>query len=133
LLYPYDPSIGDPVMERLKTGESVLFHEMPVDDAESPAPPPRHLEMMRALGVKSAMIAPFRAQDRTVGLVTFMVTETARRYTASDLLLAERLAAQAVLALENALLYSSVQEQRNEAQKATRLKDEFLATVSHEL
>ncbi len=134
LLYPYDPSIGDPVMERLKTGESVLFHEMPVDVAESPpARPPRHLEMMRALGVKSAMIAPFRSQDRSLGLLTFMVTESARRYTASDLDLAEGLAARAVLALENALLHSSVQEQRNEAEKATRLKDEFLAMVSHEL
>src|SRR6185437_14984639 len=49
-----------------------------------------------------------------------------RRYSSSDLALAEELAGRAAIALDNARLYRNVQE-------ADRHKNEFLSMLSHEL
>jgi GAF domain-containing protein len=52
--------------------------------------------------------------------------ESGRQYSEEDVRFARELAARASLAVENARAY----ERANEA---SRLKDEFLATLSHEL
>src|SRR5882672_4463375 len=45
----------------------------------------------------------------------------------------EGLAAQTAIAMDNARLYELSQRERAKAEEANRLKDEFLATISHEL
>jgi PAS domain S-box-containing protein len=47
--------------------------------------------------------------------------------------LVEGLAAQAAVAMDNARLFDAAQRARVRAEEASRLKDEFLATLSHEL
>jgi signal transduction histidine kinase/ActR/RegA family two-component response regulator len=65
-------------------------------------------------------------RGRTIGALTFAAAETGSRYGAADLRLAEDVAHRVFLAIENAGLYQALQE-------ADRRKDEFLATLSHEL
>jgi CheY-like chemotaxis protein/two-component sensor histidine kinase len=55
-----------------------------------------------------------------------MTAESGRRYGMGDLAFAENLAGRAALAVDNARLY-------REAQELNRMKDEFLATLSHEM
>jgi len=81
----------------------------------------------------SWMIVPLIARQRTLGTVTFAVTESARRYGPVDLSLAETVAHRAASAIENARLYQEAQVARAEAESANRLKDEFLAMLGHEL
>ncbi|MFB3852558.1 MAG: ATP-binding protein [Vicinamibacterales bacterium] len=81
---------------------------------------------LEAIGFASAMVVPMVARGRALGAIVLIVAESGRRYRLADLLLAQALAGRAAMAVDNALLHREVQQ-------ASRLKDEFLATLSHEL
>jgi len=74
------------------------FLEATISDREQ-------LAIARQLQLRSVMIVPLAARDRTLGAITF-AAESGRRYTPLDLALAEELARRAALALDNALLYA---------------------------
>jgi signal transduction histidine kinase/ActR/RegA family two-component response regulator len=78
------------------------------------------------LGLKSYMCVPLRGRAETLGAITFVAAESGRRYGPDDLRLAEDLASRAAIAIENARLYGELKE-------TDRRKDEFLATLAHEL
>jgi signal transduction histidine kinase len=91
------------------------------------------LSLLQDIGPVSVMIVPLIARGRTLGAVTFMMAESGRHHTASDLALAEELARHAALAIDNARLYGDVERARGQAEAANRAKDVFLATLAHEL
>lgn len=99
-----------------------ILDEMLVDYAQDE----QHLNIMRSLGLQSCIIAPLIANAQVLGTISFVAAESARRYDRSDLDVALDLAHRAALAVQNARLYQ-------EAREANRMKDEFLATLSHEL
>lgn len=84
------------------------------------------VKLVRQLGLVSYICAPLAARGRTFGALTLATSESGRRYTDDDFRFAQDLARRAGLAVDNALAYRA-------AQAASRLKDEFLATLSHEL
>jgi len=103
--YPPDPSARSGVPEVLRTGRSVLYPEIPQELLEARARDPEHLELMRSLGMRSAMIVPMTLRDRVLGAITFVSAETGRRFDAQDLALAEELGRRAAVAVDNARLY----------------------------
>jgi signal transduction histidine kinase/CheY-like chemotaxis protein len=86
-----------------------------------------------ALGTTSSIIVPLRVQRRSFGAIVFGYSDSARRHSADDVLLAEDLASRAAVALENAQLYELANRERARMEAATRAKDEFVAMLSHEL
>ena len=82
--------------------------------------------IIRELNLTSYMCVPLTMQGKAIGAITFVSAESGRQYSEDDVRFARELAARASLAVENARAY----ERANEA---SRLKDEFLATLSHEL
>jgi len=96
-------SMGSP--EVIRTGKSQLFEHVTDDMLRASARDDEHLEVIRALGVSSAMVVPLRARGRTFGAVTFISTDPARAYGPEDLSLAETLAERAAQAADNARLY----------------------------
>jgi signal transduction histidine kinase len=110
----------------LRTGRPALYADIPDSVLEAAARDPEHLRLLQELGLKSAMIVPLVAHDRTLGTMTFVTAESGRRYRAQDLALAEELAHRAGLALDNARLYRELQEQ-------LEARDEFLSSVAHDL
>ncbi len=86
----------------------------------------RQLDSLRALGLRSSVVAPIAARGRHCGVLWLATAQSFRRYDASTLALAEDLARRVAAAIDNALLYQAAQE-------ADRRKDEFLAMLSHEL
>jgi signal transduction histidine kinase/DNA-binding response OmpR family regulator len=97
-----------PVSRALRAGESVLTT---LDVAES--------------GLAS-MIIPIKTRERTLGALTLMSLDPARRYGPVDLALAEEVAWRAALVLDSGLLY-------HEAREADRHKSQFLVALAHEL
>ncbi len=86
-----------------------------------------HLALLRSIGFRSYICAPIRARNRVLGTITLATTnESDRKFTMADLNLAEDLGERAGYAVENARLYK-------ESSNLNRIKDEFLATLSHEL
>src|ERR1051326_5579827 len=93
---------------------------------EAAARDDEHLRIIRELHLTSYMCVPLTAQGHPIGAITFVSAESGREYSEADVRFARELATRASLAVENARAY----ERANEA---SRLKDEFLATLSHEL
>jgi PAS domain S-box-containing protein len=131
--FPISPDAASGMPKVIRTGLSELYSEVPDALIVASALSEEHLRILRELQVRSAMIVPLSARGRILGAMTFVSSESERRYTRDDLHFAEEFARRAAVAVDNALLYESEQNARRNADVANRAKDDFLATVSHEL
>jgi PAS domain S-box-containing protein len=85
-----------------------------------------HLAMLRELGVRSLLIIPLRARERTFGALLLAHAESNRRFDADDVDLLQVLAERGAMAIDNAQLH-------DETRRAVQLRDQILAIVSHDL
>jgi PAS domain S-box-containing protein len=101
---------------------------------------PSMLADLRAARIASVLTVPVTARSgQTFG--TLLLGHSAHdRFTSEHARLATSIASQAAVALENARLYKTVREQKEQlegaverAELADRRKDEFIAMLSHEL
>jgi signal transduction histidine kinase/ActR/RegA family two-component response regulator len=76
--------------------------------------------------------APLIVEGRLIGVI-HVDTVFARRFTESDVRLLQLAADRVALAIEQTRLYEVEQQARRQAEESNRMKDEFLAMVSHEL
>ncbi len=126
LRFPGGKSAAHGVPRVVETGEPELVSDVPDAMLRAAARDEAHYRRLRQLGYVSYMCVPLIARGRTLGVLTLVTAESGRRYGAADLALAEDLARRAALAVDNARLYQ-------EAQRAIRARDAFLARASHEL
>jgi PAS domain S-box-containing protein len=131
--YPLNPSASHGIAKVLRTGQPEYHPEISDAQLVSTARDDEHLQILRQMRLRSVMIVPLLAQSRILGAISFLSTESGRRYCPDDLVLAEELARRAAIAVDNARLYGLAQRDRAQAEAANRMKDEFLATLSHEL
>jgi signal transduction histidine kinase len=82
--------------------------------------------------VKSIVGAPLKADDRLIGVI-HVGSSTPHHFTADDLTLLRLVADRVALVIERARLFDAERAAREEAEAANRMKDEFLAMLSHEL
>jgi PAS domain S-box-containing protein len=104
--HPADPDapVGAPAV--IRSGASEFHPELTEELLAAAAPDDEALEVIRGLGLVSAMVVPLRARERTLGALTLVAAESERRFTSDDLEVAEDLARRAALAVENAMLYA---------------------------
>ena len=117
----------------MRTGTPELYEEITDEMLASGAVDNEHLQILRDVGIKSAMSVPLRVIDHPVGVLTLVSAESGRRYTQADLSLAMELAHRAAIAVENARLHAEALDAWRMAEDANRAKTQFLATMSHEL
>ncbi|AXK73390.1 response regulator [Lysobacter sp. TY2-98] len=91
-----------------------------------------HLQLVKDIGIRSSLAVPMIAHGRVIGVMSLGVTESDRRYDAEDQLLAEELARRAALAVENARLYRSLQDElqrRERAESELRLSEQRFRAI----
>jgi PAS domain S-box-containing protein len=124
--YPADPNSPGGAHEVIRTGEARFMSRIPTELLDASARDDDHRRLIRELRLTSYMCVPLATHGQAFGAITFVSAESGREYWEGDLRVARELAARASLAVENARSYARANE-------ASRMKDEFLATLSHEL
>src|SRR5262249_43522137 len=81
---------------------------------------------------RSLIGAPLIVEGRLIGVIHADTTRP-RRFTEEDVRLLQLAADRVALAIEHARIYEFERQARRQAEEAKRVKDEFLALVSHEL
>jgi PAS domain S-box-containing protein len=114
----YPPSPDNPAGAHavIASGASQLVADLPDEALVSASLDDMHLGLLRELGVRSYMCVPVMARGRVLGAITFVTTESGRRFNEPDLRMAEELALRVAAVAENASLYEQV-EQRARASR----------------
>lgn len=123
---PIAQRLPDAAFQVLKAGKSALSVDVAESEQMKGKSTSAPTSLLPVLGLKSFICVPLKVRDRVLGVLTFVMGESLRRFSQSDLAFAEELARRAAIAVENSQLYGNLRE-------ADRLKDEFLAMLAHEL
>ena len=106
-----------PIARVLRSGEPVLFAELPAD-------------VLRGLAgdcqFSSGLVVPLVTRSGAAGVITCLARPGRAPFDTRDLNLAQDLARRCSMAIDNAQLY-------REAREAISIRDEFLSVAAHEL
>lgn len=125
------PNLDAPsgVPKVLRTGQSEFLPLIPDEVLVAASKNKEELEILRSLGLKSAIIAPLRIKDKVVGGITFIISDNNRLFDTKDLEIIEELANRASLAMTNSSLFAEAQkdlEHRKKLEDQLRLANEEL-------
>ena len=126
LKYPPDLQSQGGIGAVVRTGKPQMVGRITDEMLVQAANDEQHLQLTRLLGLRSYICVPLVVSGKSLGALTFATAESGRSYTDADLAFANDLAQRAAIAIENTQLYQALRE-------ADRRKDEFLATLAHEL
>lgn len=89
-------------------------------------------ELLRSLGIAAYSCQPLVAQGHLFGTLSFG-SRRRQQFTSAEINLMQSLCDQMAIALDRAQLLTSLQQQADQLRQVNRIKDEFLAVLSHEL
>lgn len=131
--YPPDPERPSGSLRVARSGEALFVAEISDEMLAAAARDAEHLRLIQQLQLRSYIAVPLHSKGAVTGVLTLAMAESGRVYSDDDRQLALSLADRAGLAIEQARLYAEATEARNQAERANRTKDEFLAMLGHEL
>jgi PAS domain S-box-containing protein len=122
--YPLQLPSAHPVAVAVRTGRAQL-HEV-VDETllKTIARNEKEFKKLQELGLQSAMTVPLSVRGKHIGAMQFVLIHKSRRYSLSDLALAEEVTRRVALAIDNAHLFQSV---NNNAAVSSFLSEAALA------
>ena len=109
-------------LRALTSGSPELVSDVPANFVDTLAYDDEHRQLLAAVGPRSFIIVPLIVRERVIGSLSFVNSESGRRYSAADSEIATELARRAAVAIDNARLY-------RELKVAERQKDQFLAML----
>ncbi len=115
--YPSDPNSATGIAQVIRTGKPHLVRSVGEEELSAAARDVDHLQMLLELNPRSYMIVPLIARGRILGAITFLSSESGRRYDETDLALAQELARRAALAVDNVRLYQHAQALNEELER----------------
>ncbi|MDX6720928.1 MAG: hypothetical protein QOJ63_3182 [Solirubrobacteraceae bacterium] len=104
--YPEDRDASSGVAGVVRSGTAELHPRITDEMLRAGTVDDEHFELIAALGMRSAIVAPMRSGTRTYGVITLVTSDSRRALDADDLAFVEDLALRAGAAVENARLYA---------------------------
>ncbi len=123
---PDQDAENHPVSRSIRAGMTVVTQDISDAWLQEIAASPEQLKFLRDLSPSSWVTVPMSVGNRRLGAFTVGYSVSGRRYGPDEVHLAEEIARRAALTVENAKLYDVLRD-------TDRRKDEFLATLAHEL
>lgn len=94
---------------------------------------PEAISIQQKMGIKSIVVYPLKVRLEIIGVLIIGITEEENDIPGGKKRLIDRLAGVVGIALDNSLLYQSIQEANERLKQLDKLKDEFVSLASHEL
>jgi PAS domain S-box-containing protein len=108
--YAADPNEPEGTGRVVRTGKPLLYDEISDELLAASTRDAEHYEVLKQLGMESAMVVPLTAGGRTFGALMLVSADPERRYDEKDLDFAQHLGRRAAVAIDNALLYREAQQ-----------------------
>lgn len=120
-LIPVDMNAKQGLPQVLRSSQSEFYPFIDDDIIVKAARNEKELEIIRKIGFTSLIIVPICNDQKCVGAITLVTTESRRRYTNSDFDMAQELSHRVSLAIQNVTLYENAQKEitrRKETEEA---------------
>lgn len=95
----------------IRIGTPVLLNGVTEEMVGEVASDPEHLEVLRKLDIKAAMIVPVAMRGKTIGALTFLSSDPDKQFDESDLDFARNLASRIGLAIANARMFEDAKRE----------------------
>jgi PAS domain S-box-containing protein len=112
--YPIDPNASTGAPRVVRSGQSEFYSEITDEMLIASIQNQEELTFARQMHLSSMMIVPLIAGGRIIGVISFVSTESDRKYDEHNLALTEEVGRRAGVALENARLYRDVKQARDQ-------------------
>ncbi len=113
----------------LRSGKPELYTDITDEMLIAGARDAEHLRITRELGLTGVIYVPVPSRGKVIGVMTLVASESGRRYTEADVVLAQELARRAGTAIGKARLYEDAVAARQEVEAAR----EELEVINEEL
>ncbi|MDX6359100.1 MAG: hypothetical protein QOH37_2154, partial [Nocardioidaceae bacterium] len=130
--YPADPASPRGSYQVFRSGRAELTSEITDEMIEAAGLEPEQEALIRQLNLRSAMTVPLIANNKVLGVITWVAGDEGRRFDALDLAFGEDLARRAAVAIDNAQLHTELREMAIRLQRAV-LPEELPAVPGWEL
>jgi signal transduction histidine kinase len=112
----------------IETGRSLVISRAEMDPETEPT-----YELMQMRQASCLMIVPLLSRGKVIGTIGVTTDQAGRKFSPTEVTLAETVAGQIAGTIENAQLFSEMEKAKEAAEAANEAKSVFLSSVSHEL
>lgn len=121
------PIRGNPVLQ------NITISKEPVAISDLNERPDMNVtELQLRSPARALLVVPLLSDGKIIGSISLRQNNNTRRWLASDIDLAQIVATQAALAVQQSRLYQTTRQQAERLLEADRLKTEFFQNISHE-
>jgi PAS domain S-box-containing protein len=125
-LFAPEPDELEGTARVVRTGEAVLYQAIDEELLEASTLSKEHHEVLRQLGMESAMCVPLTAAGRTFGALMLVSSDPERPFDEDDLDFAKHLGRRAAVAVDNARLYREAERRARAALVVQHVADGVL-------
>ncbi len=126
--FPPDPD-GMHMSVALREGRTEILTELTDEVLLARLRGRRHIEVVRQIDARAAVILPLAARGRTLGAMLLLSCGERPPFSPDDIAVAEELARRTAVAVDNSILLREARERADAAQRLQRLSDAALAHV----